>query len=574
MQTQINAPLQAPINKELAALMQLDSAEQAIKTLLSSGVAPGTVAAQKVQQTAALTQAAPQPQAAPPGIAALMPGVKQQAMMSAQAAQPATQGDVNQLRQMMAQAQQAQPQQNQGIAAGADVQMAEGGIVGYAGPDGSEVEVDETKLSADERIKRAWEKFIKGTYYGSKRDLAQQAAPTVEPPAPPVALPVRSDVRRQEIPEGGIVSPGMARAAAPSPAPRPPAAPRPTATSTTTPAPTEPPFPVESAMTKPSAADARYYDIEGQIKALGERLSKKPEESAQEKAYRDATMAEYQRGLGSIDSARKRYEDMLAGQKGQDLANFLASAGGARSLFSGLGKAQLQSSQVEAQREANKVAYFDKLDERRNAVENLKLASLKQDAEQARAWSQEVRRIDGEIAKLGIGLGETRMKEESQAELKREELAARAKENERNIQAQKELEVYRRQTQLMKPRELEEIHRIEALKLNELTGGKPGTATPQQKLEAIQFAHESVKGAGRAGGIDAKNNAAALRELGQWEKDVGANIKAMNAKNPQVYEDARRAKIREINATLGSTIPLDGGAGAGAVDTNNPLLKK
>lgn len=568
MQTQINAPLQA--------LLQLQSAEQAIKTLLSSGVAPGTVAAQKVQQTAALTQAAPQPQAAPPGIAALMPGVKQQAMMSAQAAQPATQGDVNQLRQMMAQAQQAQPQQNQGIAAGADVQMAEGGIVGYDGRTGSQVEVDETKLSVDERFRRMLDNFIKGTYYGSKRDLAQQAAPTVEPPAPPVPLPVRSDVRRQEIPEGGIVSPGMVRTAAPTPSPRPPAAPRPTATPTSTPASpfsTEPIYPVEAAMSKPSAADARFYELQNLINTYGEQRKQKPELTAEEKEYKQAAEARNQRGIAAIDAAQKRYEDMITTQRGRGLADFLASAGGARSLFSGLGQAQLKASQAEAQREAAKIAYFDKLDERRNAVENLNLAVLQQDAERARAWSQEVRRIDDERNKLLIGLGETRMKEESQAELKREELAARAKENERNIQAQKELEVYRRQTQLMKPRELEEIHRIEALKLNELTGGKPGTATPQQKLEAIQFAHESVKGAGRADSLVTKANTAALRELAEWDKVVGANIKAMNAKNPQVFEDARRAKIREINATLGSTIPLDGGA-AGAVDTNNPLLKK
>jgi hypothetical protein len=71
-----------------------------------------------------------------------------------------------------------------------------------------------------------------------------------------------------------------------------------------------------------------------------------------------------------------------------------------------------------------------------------------------------------------------------------------------------------------------------------------------------------IEATGRLEGAAGRNNVAALRELGEWEKGLGANIKAMNAKNPQVFEDARRAKIREINAALGANIPLDGGAGA------------
>lgn len=170
--------MKTQINKELAALMQLDSAEQAIKTLLSSGVAPGTVAAQKVQQTAALTQAAPQSQAAPPGIEALLPGVQQQAMMSAQAAQPATQGDVNQLRQMIA-------QQGQGVAQlpGSDVEMAEGGIVGYNGQTSSFI----SNLSMEE-IERMSPDMRKAYF---KEMLARRNAP-VPTPAAPVTPPAAS----------------------------------------------------------------------------------------------------------------------------------------------------------------------------------------------------------------------------------------------------------------------------------------------------------------------------------------------------------------------------------------------
>jgi hypothetical protein len=71
-----------------------------------------------------------QSQAAPPGIEALLPGAEVQAAQSAQAAQPATQGDLNQLRQRIAQA--APSQMGSGVGGLGDVQMAEGGIVGYA----------------------------------------------------------------------------------------------------------------------------------------------------------------------------------------------------------------------------------------------------------------------------------------------------------------------------------------------------------------------------------------------------------------------------------------------------------
>lgn len=82
-----------------------------------------TVAAQVAQ--AAAQKLAPR-MAPPPGIGALMPGVRQQAMNAAQAMQPVTQG---QMQQMM--------QQNQGVAGLPAQNMrtfaaAQGGVVGYA----------------------------------------------------------------------------------------------------------------------------------------------------------------------------------------------------------------------------------------------------------------------------------------------------------------------------------------------------------------------------------------------------------------------------------------------------------
>lgn len=569
MQTAINKPLQ-----DLMQTAQFVTPER------------GPTVAAKYAQAA---QQKIQMESAPPGIEALLPGVRQQAMMSAQAAQPATQGDVNQLRQMMARAAPSQ-----GIAPGVDVQMAEGGIVGYDGRTGSEVEIDETKLPVGERFKRR----LRSLYEAIETDFMKRAGATPEMIAQKLgkepSVPVSPLVSPEQVPP----SEAFARPRtdmvqqAPAPSPRPPSGERKqraASSSTPTGIASTPLLPDtrESTAVNPSEAALMFAQMQGGLKELLERQNKPRELTPAELKETAARKEEIERRMGEIDASKARFEqakqERLAGQQGQglrDLASFLSRAKGP-SIFAGLGEATLGMEPVFAARAAQEqkfreqeLAFMDKLGERRDLVTDMRLASLKDDAGRAREDAARLRALDMEISKLGLGLGEKRMAELANTELERERISARAKENERNIQAQKELEVYRRQTQLMKPRELEEIHRIEALKLNELTGGKPGTATPQQKLEAIQFAHESVKGAGRAGGVDAKNNAAALRELGQWEKDVGANIKAMNAKNPQAYEDARRAKIREINATLGSTIPLDGGAGAGAVDTNNPLLKK
>lgn len=160
MQTQINPSLQA-----LLQTAQMVTPEQ------------GPTVAAKVAQAA---QQKMQSQAAPPGIEALMPGVQQQAMMSAQAAQPATQGDVNQLRQMLARAQQGQ-----GVAQlpGADVEMAEGGIVGYNGQTGSFI----SNLSMEE-IERMSPDMRKAYF---KEMLARRNAP-VPTSAAPVTPPAAS----------------------------------------------------------------------------------------------------------------------------------------------------------------------------------------------------------------------------------------------------------------------------------------------------------------------------------------------------------------------------------------------
>lgn len=190
-----------------------------------------TVAAQVAQAA----QQKLSPPTTPPGIGALMPGVRQQAMNAAQAAQPVTQA---QMQQALQQSQMAQ--QSQGVAGLPAQNMrtftaAQGGVVGYNGEDSSDVELD-----VSSRIKKA----LRELYERTETGYMQRAGATPEmiarklgkePTVPPAPIPEGSD-RRLDIPAGGIVSPGMSQAAPPRPptpprspasppAPRPPAAP-------------------------------------------------------------------------------------------------------------------------------------------------------------------------------------------------------------------------------------------------------------------------------------------------------------------------------------------------------------
>jgi hypothetical protein len=124
------AAQQSSIDPALAALMQTAQ-------MVTPDNTP-TVAAQ-------VAQAAAQKQQAPAGISALMPGVQQQAMNVAQASQPATQGDINQLRQQM--------QQSDGVAglpAPNMQEMAEGGVVGFAGDEFGSYVSDPAAIAMDE----------------------------------------------------------------------------------------------------------------------------------------------------------------------------------------------------------------------------------------------------------------------------------------------------------------------------------------------------------------------------------------------------------------------------------------
>jgi hypothetical protein len=176
------AAQQSSIDPALAALMQTAQ-------MVTPDNTP-TVAAQ-------VAQAAAQKQQAPVGISALMPGVQQQAMNVAQASQPATQGDINQLRQQM--------QQSDGVAglpAPNMQEMAEGGVVGFAGDEfGSYVSEDvaldalrvaEAKRKQEDEERRRQLEFLEGAgapQAAQFREPARAAQPAAQPASKPAAQP-------------------------------------------------------------------------------------------------------------------------------------------------------------------------------------------------------------------------------------------------------------------------------------------------------------------------------------------------------------------------------------------------
>jgi hypothetical protein len=128
-------------------------------------------------------------------------------------------------------------------------------------------------------------------------------------------------------------------------------------------------------------------------------------------------------------------------------------------------------------------------------------------------------------------------------------------------EAQRKLEEYRRQTQLMRPKEQDMVSRLEALKLSEITGGKPETATPAQKLQALRSAIQDSRGTG----VEERTD---LNNLRLRAKIIQDELKEIMVESPRKQQLQR--ELDGIYRQLGGS-PT--GAPQGTVDKNNPLLK-
>jgi hypothetical protein len=199
---------QASIDPSLAALLQTAQ-------MVTPDQTP-TVAAQVAQ--------AAQQKMQPQGITQGMP----QARQEFQQAMPSMMRNMQQqqMQQMVQQAMEPKPAGIEGLQS--NVRMAEGGVVGYAGPDGSSVEVDESQLSVSERLKRD----LRRLYEGIETGYMKRAGATPEQIAqklgqqPPAAAPeAATQAMRTEdaFATPRIDQPIVARAPAPqASAPRPP----------------------------------------------------------------------------------------------------------------------------------------------------------------------------------------------------------------------------------------------------------------------------------------------------------------------------------------------------------------
>lgn len=127
-------------------MMQTAQVPPALEALMSMGArptAPGPGGQPVPTVAASIAQ-----QQSPAGIEAVMPGVQQQAMNMAQAQQPVRMGELPpQLQQAI---QQARGPQGQGVASlpAPNMSFADGGVVGYAGPEGSFIGVTPTYQDA------------------------------------------------------------------------------------------------------------------------------------------------------------------------------------------------------------------------------------------------------------------------------------------------------------------------------------------------------------------------------------------------------------------------------------------
>jgi hypothetical protein len=481
----------------------------------------------------------------PQGIAQGMNQVRQ----DVQAAMPSVARNAQeaQMRQALQLAMQPKPVGIEGLPS--NIRMAEGGVVGFAGPDGSFVGPSFAQNLSDAEIERLTPEQRKAYY---KQMLSRRNAPTPVPPptsspsmsAKPglgiagaiakklgplgllaelfttsdedIALLNKAEAERNAVPDDGRprgqenyepipqftvgnappMSPEAQRltrqqgprgiASAPPPpvqrtpvAPAQPAQPAPTGIAAAIERPS-----IESAVQQARAALGQDNQYETRMRGIAER------EEAMRRGLPDLNA----RGIAALEEAfRQRKED-------SQRAKFNA-------LFEGW--------------KGNTAAYGNFKAAERQAEQENKMAILKfQEAQQARqlgeldrarALEKEVQGHKDKQDQILQNLASTAASMEGQlygADMRSRDAAL-------DREANRKLEEYRRQTQLMRPKEQDMVSRLEALKLIELTGGKPETATPAQKVQALESAIRGSRGTG----VEEKAEFSNLRQRAKMIQD-------------------------------------------------------
>lgn len=570
---------QASIDPSLAALLQT-----------AQMVTPDggrTVAANVAEAAAQKMQ--------PQGIAQGMPQGMNQVRQDVQAAMPSVARNAQeaQMRQALQLAMQPKPAGIEGLPS--NIRMAEGGVVGFAGPEGSFVGPSFAQNLSDAEIERLTPEQRKAYY---KQMLSRRNAPTPVPPptsssgmsARPglgiagaiakklgplgllaelfttsdedIALLNKAEAERNAVPDDGrprgqenyepIPQLTVGNAPPMSPeaqrmtnrqgprgiasAPMPPVQRQPVASAQPAqPAPTgiaaaiERPS-IDSAVQQARAALGQDNQYETRMRGIAER------EEAMRRGLPDLNA----RGIAALEEAfRQRQED-------SQRAKFNA-------LFEGW--------------KGNTAAYGNFKAAERQAEQENKMAILKfQEAQQARqlgefdrarALEKEVQGHKDKQDQILQNLASSAASMEGQlygADVRSRDAAL-------DREAQRKLEEYRRQTQLMRPKEQDMVSRLEALKLSEITGGKPETATPAQKLQALRSAIQDSRGTG----VEERTD---LNNLRLRAKIIQDELKEIMVESPRKQQLQR--ELDGIYRQLGGS-PT--GAPQGTVDKNNPLLK-
>lgn len=383
------------ISGPLAALMQLKQAEQALKQAASPVTPSGqpTVAGQAMQTAQALTQARqpqPQPQA---GIENLLPGVQQQAVMQEQAQQPVTQAQLQQKLQAM------QGQQS-GVAQlpNSDVNMAEGGVVGYNGQNDSQyIRSPEEEEPSGEKSEwlRSIKDFLRGK--GTVYDWSQLDKPSSQTAANG-QYKGKSGIADEDI--GIPETPPKARVLPPAAGAR------------------------IGASSAASATGASNFDkyvklIADQTQAAEtaataslQEAAKRRELTPEELAFVAAQQEKVRLSREQLEEQKRRFLE-LEGQRAaagkpsarQALEDYAINVGGARSLAAGLAQAGKARSAFEASQRAESQKalerqreYFDLLDTRKDAIEQRDLAIAQGKMERAKAEQDRIQEINKALA--------------------------------------------------------------------------------------------------------------------------------------------------------------------------------
>lgn len=589
---------QSAIDPSLAALLQTAQ-------MVTPDQTP-TVAAQVAQ--------AAQQKMQPQGIMQGMQGAK----INRAAAQPSMDRYMQQqqMQRMIQQAMQPQPAGIEGLPAPNMQGMAEGGVVGFAGPEGSFVGPSFAQNLSDAEVERLTPEQRKAYY---KQMLSRRNAPTPVPPTPStpamsakpglgiagaiakklgplgllaglfttsdeeIALLNKAEAERNAVPDDGrprgqenyepapqlIVGNAPPRVSPEAqrlmdrqrvPAPRPPA-PAPAPGSRPPVPPAEPQSGIAQLVAPtPESAMASARSTLG----LGDTSSLRAKEAAYLAALK-AQPAKGQQGLAALQAQQSDLQRMYdKAEKESNINSAIQWLLGGREGPGGSARASMAFSEREDARRRTygelQVANATK----RDAIIDLQNARDVGNAKAALEAEQRIRAADMEIAKAEGNLAASFAT--SQANVYGTQV--RSQDEAANRDANRKLEEYRRQTQLMKPKEQDNVARLENLKLAELTGGKPESATPAQKLEALDFAIKTARGTG----VEEKAEFSRLRQqAAMLQSELKAALESdIQGKSPRVAD--LRARLDGIYKQLGGEAAPSPAKG-GTVDRNNPLLK-